>query len=305
MNGRRGARLFFVFFLFCSAPAWAAEVLRIQIPAVVRIEGEACELSEIASIEGPRTLAERVRKLLLSSRDGVITREQVIAALKVSGAVGGRIELKMPPTVTVMIGEAVSGRIEETERDLAALVKSLAAWNWDVEVSRQGSIPNGRLVAPASLVPGAAAATLRFRDASGRERSLAVRLVWSQPALVLTRSVKKGEVLRQGDFIVRQIRVNRPGVYASVISEAAGRSLKKNLSQGEPVPLDLIADVLAIERGKRVSIVARDAGLLVKAPGEALENGALGDSIKVRNLSSKTVVTAVVVAVDTVEVRLQ
>ncbi|MDR2523730.1 MAG: flagellar basal body P-ring formation chaperone FlgA [Synergistaceae bacterium] len=288
------------------------EVLRIQIPAAVRMESEACALSEIASIEGPPELMGRVGALLLSARDGVITREQVIAALKVSGAAGVRIELKMPSAVTVVIGgaETVSsgtGRARETpvEQDLKALVKSLAAWDWDVEVSHQGAVPSGRLVSPASLVPGTAAATLRFRDTSGRERSLALRLAWSQPALVLTRSVKKGEVLRHGDFTVRQIRVNKPGVYASAVSEVAGQSLKKNLSQGEPVPLNLITDVTTIERGKRVSIVARDGGLMVKAPGEALESGALGDAIKVRNLSSKAVVTAVVVTADTVEVRLQ
>ena len=131
-----------------------------------------------------------------------------------------------------------------------------------------------------------------------------MRLTWTQPALVLTRSVKKGETLKESDVTVRQIRVNKPGVYASSFSEIAGRSLKKNLSQGEPVALNLIVGTPIIERGKSVVIVVRDRGLIIRTKGEALESGALGDTVKVRNSSSKAILTAVVVASDTVEVKM-
>jgi flagella basal body P-ring formation protein FlgA len=289
-----------------ARPLYAAERLSISIPAVVQLEGDACALSDIAAIEGARELTERVEMLLLSVKDGVITREQVIDALKVSGLEGVRIELKMPAAVTVMIvgdhSEFEAGGVPPG--DLAALVKSLAAWDGDVEVQHQGSVPSGRLVAPASIVPGTSSATLRFRDESGRERSLAVRLVWTQPALVLTRSIKKGEVLKESDFVVRQIRVNKAGMYASRASDVVGYSLRRSLSQGEAIVLNLIADAPIIERGKGVTIIVRDEGLMVKAKGEALENGALGDEIKVRNIASKAVLTAIVIASDTVEVKV-
>jgi flagella basal body P-ring formation protein FlgA len=185
---------------------------------------------------------------------------------------------------------------------LKDLVKSLASWEGDVQVQYRGSIPEGQLTSPVSLVPGTSAATLRFRDSAGRERPLSVRLVWTQPALVLSRSVKRGELLKESDFVVRQIRVSRAGVYASRASEVLGRSLKKNLSQGETIPLNSVADVPIINRGKTVTITANNAGLRVEARGEALENGVLGDSIRVRNIASKVVIRAVVVAEDRVEV---
>jgi flagella basal body P-ring formation protein FlgA len=295
-------------FSFCY-PAGGAEVLRIEIPSSVQMEGQACTLSEIAAIDGPPELVERVGALLLSVQNGVITRERVIGALKASGAAGARIELKMPAAVTVIVESGESGGETPVPRGggregLALLIKSLAAWDGEVEVQYQGVIPEGRLVSPVSLVPGTSAASLKFRDTAGRERSLAVRLVWTQPALVLTRSVKKGEVLRETDFAVRKARVSKPGVYASKISEVAGRSLKKNLNQGEVIFLSFITDVPIMERGKRVTITARNGDLTVKAQGEALESGALGDVVRVRNLSSKAVVTAVIVAGDMVEVTL-
>jgi flagella basal body P-ring formation protein FlgA len=194
--------------------------------------------------------------------------------------------------------------LERGQKDLQELIKSLAAWKGDVQARYRGPIPEGRLTFPASLVPGTSAATLRFRDSAGRERSLAVRLVWTQPALVLSRSVKKGEILKESDLVLRQIRVSRAGVYASQASEVVGRALKKNIAQGETIPLNSLADVPIINKGKIVTIVARDAGLRVEARGEALEDGVLGDSIRVRNAASKAVLRAVVVAEDTVEVKI-
>ena len=308
---RRILRLFFIFSFFLLillAPfsAGATETLQISIPDVVRVESDACALWEVAGISGPQTLARRAGELLLMIENGVITREQVIDALKVSGLENVRIELKMPAIVRVEKGAPVPGRSSQEEgyRDLAELIKSLAAWDGEVEVRHQGGVPDGRLVSPASIVPGTAAATLRFRDASGTERSLAVRLTWTQPALILTRSLRRGDIISEADITVRQIRVSRPGVLASRVSDVVGRSITRNLSQGEALPLNLVIDTPIIERGKSVTILVRSGGLVVKTRGEAMESGALGDTIRVRNITSRTVVTAVVVTDDTVEVRM-
>jgi len=305
---RRVLRLFFVssFILIAARLACAADTLRISVPDIVRAEGGACALSDIADIDGPEALTKRVGDLFLMIENEVITREQVVSALKVSGMENVRIELKMPKTVRVEKGVFAHDRPPRVrdQRDLAGLIKSLAAWDGDVEVQYQGSVPDGSFVAPASIVPGTAAATLKFRDVSGRERTLAVRLIWTQPALVLTRSLKKGEVLKETDVTVRQVRVNKPGVYATKFSDVAGRRVKKNLPQGEALALNSVAETPIIERGKSVTIVVRSGGLVVKTKGEALESGTLGDAIKVRNTTSKAVLTAVVVTEDTVEVKM-
>ena len=311
-NWRGLLRLFFIFsfslsILYLPLSVNAADVLRITMPDVVRVETDACALGEVADISGPQALTEQAGRLLLVIENGVITREQVIAALKVSGLENIRVEVQMPEIVRVERGASLPASAqtrEEEPRDLAALIKSLAAWDGEVEVRHTGGVPDGRLVSPASIVPGTASATLRFRDAAGTERSLAVRLTWTQPALVLTRSLRRGDVINGADVMIRQIRVNRPGVFASSASEVVGRSITRNLSQGEPLPLNLVINTPIIERGKSVTILVRSGGFVVRARGEAMESGALGDTIRVRNVSSRTVVTAVVVTDDTVEVRM-
>ncbi|MDR3265056.1 MAG: flagellar basal body P-ring formation chaperone FlgA [Synergistaceae bacterium] len=311
--GRRNLRPFFVLFLFSiflvAAEGAEGQSLRVTVPRVVHVDGQACVLSDIAALDGPFELTERIGALLLSVRDGVITRQQVIDALKTSGLEGVRVELKMPAAVAVesppdAVEDDAPGREKRGGEALPSAIETLAAWDGDVEVRHQGVLPPGRLVSPGSIVPGTPSATLKFQDESGRERSLAVRLVWYQPVLVLARSVKKDEILRESDLVVRRIRISRPGLYASRPAEVVGRSLRKNLSQGEPVPLNSVAGVPIIEKGKGVIIVVRDGGLMVRAKGEALEDGFMGETIRVRNLSSKAILRAVVVGKDTVEVKV-
>ncbi|MDR1741221.1 MAG: flagellar basal body P-ring formation chaperone FlgA [Synergistaceae bacterium] len=326
----RSRRLFFTaaalaaLFLCCLCAlanptrALAADTLRIVIPSTVTLSapGENCSLAEIAEIDGPSSIAAQAGALILFVRNGGIDREQVVEALKVSGLGGVRVSLKMPKFTQAQVqlraagtedadGGSDQGNVRESgASSLTELVKSLAAWDWDVEVQTQGPVPPGRLVSPASLVPGSSAATLAFRDdKTGREKTVAVRMTWTQPALILTRAVKKGEAIREADLTPRTIKINKAGVYAWQASDAVGRVPVKNLSQGSPLRLDSLTGAAVVQRGASVSIVMRSGGLTVKAKGEALEDGAIGDTIKVRNATSKHVVEAVVVANDAVEVK--
>ncbi|GHS88845.1 hypothetical protein AGMMS49957_11050 [Synergistales bacterium] len=324
---RRLLRLFFIFqvLLLSSGGAViadAAAVLRVTVPAVVELDDEAFALSEVADIDGERNAVKVAGALLLSVRNGAVTRQQVIDALKTSGLEGVKIELKMPETVRVNTsselksnpssapeissgGAAITRRASSAEKqDLSALVKELAAWSGEVEVQVKGDVPNGRLVAPASIVPGSPSVTLTFRDDGGRERSISARMIWTESALVMTRSVKRGEILRASDVMVRQLRVNKAGVYISRPEDIVGRALRKNISQGEAIQKDLLLTSNAVTRGKSVTIVARNGSLVVRAKGEALENGAVGETINVRNVASKTIIRATVTAADTVEVKM-
>ncbi|GHV45721.1 hypothetical protein FACS1894204_05630 [Synergistales bacterium] len=331
---RRLLRLFFIFQVLLPvvyAPvsadaARAAVVLRVTVPANVELGDEAFVLSEIAEIDGPDAAAKVAGGLLISVRNGSVTRQQVIDALKTSGLDGVKIELKMPETVTVNKpsnsnskpnpnpsskpeispgGATVTRRASLPDNpDLSALVKELAVWSGGVEVKVKGDVPKGRLVAPASIVPGSPSATLTFRDDAGRERSVSARMIWTESALVMTRSVKRGEILSASDVTVRQLRVNKAGAYISRPEDVVGRALRRNLSQGEAIQKDLLITSAAVTKGKSVTIVAQNGGLVVRTKGEALESGAVGEVIRVRNVSSKTIIRATVTAADTVEVKM-
>ena len=312
---RRGLRPFFMALacaaLLSTSVALSAErPVRIDIPPSVQADGSAFTLGDIARLSGPDRVRDVLSTLILSVEEGgVVTREQVIRAVEASGLEGVRLEVRMPDRVRVEAagsdgapGAENGGRFSPDE-SLASVIKSLAAWDGDVEVSHAGPVPEGRLVSPASLVPGSAAATLRFRDGAGRERSLAVRLAWTQNVLVMARSVPRGQPLVAEDFVMRPMRIAKPGVYAVQLSQAVGRTSRRPLPQGKPVPLEFLSEPPAVERGKTVRIVVRRGGLVATVKGVLLDDGAAGAVVRVRRVDDKKVVLrARVLDSETVEV---
>ena len=297
--------------LLSTSVALSAErPVRIDIPPSVQADGSAFTLGDIARLSGPDRVRDVLSTLIMSVEEGgVVTREQVIRAVEASGLEGVRLEVRMPDRVRVEAagsdgapGAENGGRFSPDE-SLASVIKSLAAWDGDVEVSHAGPVPEGRLVSPASLVPGSAAATLRFRDGAGRERSLAVRLAWTQNVLVMARSVPRGQPLVAEDFVMRPMRIAKPGVYAVQLSQAVGRTSRRPLLQGKPVPLEFLSEPPAVERGKTVRIVVRRGGLVATVKGVLLDDGAAGAVVRVRRVDDKKVVLrARVLDSETVEV---
>lgn len=318
---RRALRLFFI--VLCAAPlcpraaSGADPLVRIEIPAVVQADDSAFALGDIAWITGPDAVREALRSLILSvEEEGVVTREQVIRAVEASGLEGIRLEIRMSDKVRVEAagGASRKGRQEQEERkgregqfspdaSLASVIKSLTAWDGGVEVSHSGEIPKGRLVSPVSMVPGTLAATLRFRDESGRERSLPVRMIWTQNVLIMARSIPKGQPLSAEDFVTRSLRVTKPGLYAAQLSEVVGRVSRKPLMQGKPVPLELLSARAAAEKGRTVVILVRYKGLAATVKGVLLDEGDVGSIVRVRRADNKKVVLrGRVLDSDTVEV---
>ena len=278
-------------FPFCS-DASAVDLI-IEMDAFVSVSGSPFPLSEAARLSGDPELVRKTGAFLLDiPPDGLLTRDTLLNTLVSKGIGGIRLKLVMPSAMRISLDES-----------LGALVKRLSGWRWTVDVEPLGPVPQGRLVSPPSIPPGSGSATLRFSDDRGNERALAVRLSWSQPAVVATRPLERGAVIAAADVAVREVRVMRSQPLASTPDEVLGRRLGKNLQTGEPVLLNSLSLTPIIQRGDSVIITVRKPGFLIEVRGEALDAGAEGESIRVRNLQSRAVIQALVVGSGRVEVR--
>lgn len=322
-SGRRPLRLFFIqgasggwlllllilCLALCVPVAQGAQGRRVRVtlPAVLRTADGAFRLGEVAGIEGPQDAKEALSALLLSGEGGVLTREQVLQAIRASGLEGVRVELTMPAVVRVEPsgGEVGAPQASAPRSDvsLSSMIKSLAGWDGAVEVAASGPVPAGRLVAPASMVPGTPAATLRFQDEAGRLRSLAVRMTWRQDVQVAARTLQRGRPIRRQDLMTRQVQIARPGVYAERAEQVLGFIPCRTLNQGEPVLLELLTSPTLVRKGRPVKVVARLAGLTATAEGVLLDDGEPGDVVRVRRTDRKNaVLEARIIDENTVEV---
>lgn len=112
--------------------------------------------------------------------------------------------------------------------------------------------------------------------------------------VTLARSVPKGEMLTADDLVLAAAGTRSPDGIFTDPADVVGRRTKAALGEGKPVLLRQLEPVWLIAKGNPVVLVAKAGGLAVSAPAEALEDGGMGDVIRVLNLSSQREIKAVV-----------
>ncbi len=116
-------------------------------------------------------------------------------------------------------------------------------------------------------------------------------------------SLPRGEIIDRSKVKVTRYNLARlPQGYFRDLSQVEGMTTRRNVSAGQPLIPSMLRAQRVIERGQRVTMLAGIPGLEVRMPGEALSNGARGERIRVRNLSSRRVVEGVVVEAGVVRV---
>lgn len=86
--------------------------------------------------------------------------------------------------------------------------------------------------------------------------------------------------------------------------ELVGKELKRSVRLGDPIDRRFVDFPPLIKRGDRVSIQIRKGAMLLTAVGEARQDGNEGETIKVRNESSRREILCTVVAPGVVEVEI-
>ncbi len=296
--------------------AESAQNIKIEIPDVIYASGNSFTLGQVAKISGGNSRTRRILSSLNVYPDGnILTRREVLRAIGDSDASDARIELYMPEHSRIEAPD-YEGNLTDTDSrvqndscsvsSLVPIIKSLSAWNGDVEVSASSPVPDGRLIDPASIVPGTPAAKLRFRDNTGKIRSLSVRLTWTQNVMFARRNIRKGDRINVQDLVSRPMKITRPGAYVENANQIAGFTANRNIKQGEAILLSNLTSSNVVKKGRRVKIIARYGAASATADGVTLEDGRPGEWVKVRRADDKRVtLRARIINENSVEVQVE
>lgn len=144
---------------------------------------------------------------------------------------------------------------------------------------------------------GRFAADLRAPTEDGRLLRVAVtgRLLEIVEVPVLSRRVGPGEVIGPRDIDWMALQADR--VAANVVTDPddlIGSSPRRGLRAGQPVRISEVGEPLLVEKNQMVLLRVQTAAMQLTAQGRAMEDGARGESIRVINTKSNTVVTGTV-----------
>lgn len=124
-----------------------------------------------------------------------------------------------------------------------------------------------------------------------------VRITSSVNILTARRPLSRGTVLAADDLVtVERDAAGLPYGYFTDPAQLIGQQLKRSVRAGDILTPAMVAPAPLVQRGQRVWIATQGGGVNVAMEGEALQDGAAGERIRVRNLSSKRVVEAEVVS---------
>jgi flagella basal body P-ring formation protein FlgA len=145
---------------------------------------------------------------------------------------------------------------------------------------------NGRIAAYVS-VPDA--------DANAERVHIGGRVFRLIDVPVLTRNVAPGEAIAAGDIQTVSLRAERLNQnYVGNVSDLIGRTPKRSIRPGEPVRPSDIQVPLVVHRNDLVTVTLQSATIMLTAQATALEDGAVGQAIRVNNTRSKKTLDATV-----------
>jgi flagella basal body P-ring formation protein FlgA len=136
--------------------------------------------------------------------------------------------------------------------------------------------------------------------AGGWRYEFIVRAQISARVAVMASELAAGKVLADDDVLLERHDISSISDSIAAPQDAVGMSAKRALRTGEIVRKGLLSSPALVKRGEPVRIVARREEIEVSMAGEALDAGARGDLVRVRNASG-TVIRARVTGAATVE----
>ena len=109
-------------------------------------------------------------------------------------------------------------------------------------------------------------------------------------------TIRPGEVIKEEMIAERAFASNLLGVALFVEARPGllGRMARRALLPGQPIPINAVEDSWSVARGAAVKIVVEDNGLSIVAYGAALQSGAAGSLIPVRNVDTGVIIRGIV-----------
>jgi flagellar basal body P-ring formation protein FlgA len=135
----------------------------------------------------------------------------------------------------------------------------------------------------------------------GWRREFIVRAQVSARVLVAASDIPAGQALTEADVMLERRALQATPDTVSEPREIVGMSARRALRAGDSVRKSALVAPILVKRGDAVRILASRGEIEVSVAGVALEGGANGTVISVRNASSNNVIRARITASGTVE----
>lgn len=277
----------------------------VDVPSTNLSQHESDHLNEILSVT--------VETAPQFGQDKIISGEQVISALRRSGIDTQSFWYSFPRNLVIHrqgreLGEVEVKAFLEQQREVlreGAEIKNVFFEGTRFVPSGEISLKLGKIERG---IDGVQIADLVATSLTGSTSTVRVKAYIDSfnEVLIASRSVARGEILREGDFERARLNIRSVPARAAVDeADVLGFEAKRSITAGRIIQSEDLKLPNLIQAGKQITLKYEKGRLVATVLVVALESGAAGDYIRVRNEDSKKIITAKVVSEGLVEVRAQ
>lgn len=303
----------------CAAAVTKAESLKIYLPRQITIQGNTPTLGQIAILRGSEdlvTLAGQIPlgRLAAPDQNIVVTKHVVLSRLATSGIAASRVTLTgAEETVITRRHELITD--DRFVSEAAAFLKNnlpdpsiceIEVVRTPGELALPGTGDNIQLVCSLLSTGSRTQGKVLVAAFDGVQevgrKEVFFRFRFKARKLITKTALGKGDVINAANVTIENTVSDYP--------EPAGWTAPYGLVAARAVPAGtLLTDAMVmtpqpeviIKRNQSVSIKIENAGLVATAVGKAMQDGVVGDYIKVQNTDSKIFITAKVCEDGTVQ----
>lgn len=111
----------------------------------------------------------------------------------------------------------------------------------------------------------------------------------------VARPMARGHIIREQDIVSAEYNLSHLSYGYFIKKEnLLGQQVRRRLKQGQVITPNQVMQPLMIKRGEKVSLISESNSFAIRMNGKAMMNGALGDRIRVKNMSSKRIIEGTV-----------
>lgn len=306
-----------MWFLLLSATTYASAVT-VTIPEQVTVSSATFTLADIATITGDDDELIRVLgicRLGSSPAPGnSMTLTPDIITMRLLGSHIGlsNITWQTPASIRITTASQIISGTALAERAITAAKQQLSSYDSEVTANAMQDVvfPAGivdyKVNFPSGLhfdVPTTAFIATTVNNQPYKQIVVKLNIAIYKNIVVTTQDLQPGEVITDMNLALERRNVGRFSSYYTDKDKVIGLVVKHDfVPSGTMLNESLLSILQVIKRGNLVSIVAHNGTIEAVTTGVALQNGGVGQFIRVQNLQSKRMLSAKVIDATTVEV---
>jgi flagellar basal body P-ring formation protein FlgA len=124
------------------------------------------------------------------------------------------------------------------------------------------------------------------KDTKERSAYVSFKIFKKKTLFVMKMGGKRGDILSASDLMEKETHLTGATAYPGSRSEVIGKKLKRDIPAGTVITSQVLEDQVLVQSGEIVSIIAENPRLAIHTNGKALDRGKMGETVRVKNLTS-------------------